>query len=183
MNQNNINYYSKEDLRNVLRQIGSQYTMWTRSLLVSKASSIDDQEVLENRLYEVVNDFVNLLLVYYDQNLLTKIEDISRRQITLMISLIHTLLYEDEAQSKDVILAVQNNSKDLAYALNELNPYLNESILTNSLHGLLSMTIDEILKRKSKQYALDVYQYRFIEYQIYMIADYIWEGFLSEFYT
>lgn len=184
MNQDRTNnFYSEEDLRNVLRQIGSQYTMWTRFLLVSAASNISDQEVLENRLYEVVRDFTNVLLVYYDKASVDKIDSISRDHIKLIIELINTLLFQNEAKSNEAITAVQNSSRQLASALHELNPYLDERTLTNSFLGLTSMTVDEIMKRKSKQYALDVYQYNFIEYQILMIADYIWEGLLHAFYS
>lgn len=182
-NNNSINYYSREDLRNILRQMGSQYTMWTRFLLVSKASNINDQEVVENRLYEVARDFSNLLLIYYDKSSVDKISTITRNQIKLIIDLIDILLYQDENKSNKAIEALQTNSKNLAAALQALNPYFNENILTNSFYGLITMTVDEILKRKTKQYALDVYQYNFIEYQILMIADFLWEGFLHEFYT
>lgn len=177
------NYYSKEDLRNILRQIGSQYTMWTRFLIVSTASNISDKEVLENRLYEVVRDFSNILLVYYDPSLVDNIVSISRNHVKLLIQLIDTLLSEDESNINESIKALQSNSITLAAALHELNPYLNETILNHSFQALLSMTVDEIIKRKTKQYALDVYQYNFIEYQILMIADFIWEGLLKEFYS
>ncbi len=184
MNQDSTNhFYSEDDLRNVLRQIGSQYTMWTRFLLVSTASDIGDQEVLENRLYEVVRDFTNVLLVYYDKTSVEKIDTIARSHIKLIISLIDTLLFQSEEKGNEAIAAVQNSSKEMAAALHELNPYLDESTLTNSFIGLVSFTVDQIMKRKSKQYALDVYQYNFIEYQILMIADYIWEGFLHAFYS
>jgi hypothetical protein len=157
--------------------------MWTRFLLVSMASNINDQEVLENRLYEVVRDFTNILLVYYDKTSVNKIDTISRNHIKLLIALIDTLLFQNEEKSNEAIIAIQNNSKELATALHALNPYLDEVVLTNSFYGLISMTIDQIMKRKSKQYALDVYQYSFIEYQILMIADYMWEGLLHEFYS
>lgn len=176
------NYYSKDDLRNVLRQIASQYTMWTRFLLVSTASGIDDQEVLKNRLYQVPIDFSNLLLIYYDKASVDKIETIFREQVTLVIQLINTLLFQNEAKGNSAITALQNNSKEFAAALHGLNPYLDENILNTSFSGLISMTVDEIQKRRTKQYALDVYQYTFIEYQVLMIADLIWEGFVREFY-
>lgn len=181
--RNYYNYYSKEDLRNVLRLVGSQYTMWTRFLLVSKASNIDDQEVLENRLYEVARDFGNVLLVYYDKAAVDKINVITRTNIKLIISLIDTILFKDEHQSIIAIENLRHNSMELAAALHDLNPYLDERVLTTSFYGLIAMTVDEITKRKAKQYALDVYQYNFIEFQILMIADILWEGFLHEFYA
>lgn len=176
------NFYSKEDLRNILRQIGSQYTMWTRFLIVSTASNISDKEVVENRLYEVARDFSNILIVYYNQSDVDTINTISRKQIKLLIDLIDTLLLGDESDHNAAITALQSNSMTLAAALHELNPYLDETLLSNSFQALISMTVDEIIKRKKEQYALDVYQYHFIEYQILMIADFIWAGLLDEFY-
>lgn len=177
------NYYSMEDLRNILRLIGSQYTMWTRFLIVSTASDINDKEILENRLYEVARDFSNLLLVYYDRPAVDKVDAIFRNHIKLLIVVINTLLSQDDSNNSAVITALKNSSINMAAALHDLNPHLNENLLNQSFQALNSMTIDEILKRKSKQYALDVYQYNFIEYQVLMIADFIWEGFLGAFYS
>lgn len=183
MNEINIHYYAEDSLRNVLRQIFSQYTMWTRFLLVSKYSKIQDQEVVENRLYKVAQDLSSVLLIYYDKPSVDMIESSFRKQISLVIQLINTLLLSNTEDITFLLKQLDLANQELSTAFHTINPYINETMLYMAFQNLILMTVDEILKRKNNQYSLDVYQYDFIEYQILMIADLIWEAFIKQFYS
>ena len=58
-------YYSSADLRNILRQLWSQYSVWSRFYIVSRMADLDDLDVVTNRLYEVPIDLYNVLRIYY----------------------------------------------------------------------------------------------------------------------
>lgn len=173
-------YYSPEDLRNTLRQLWSQYSLWTRFYIISKMDNLGDLEVVTNRLYEVPIDFYNVLRVYYDNASALEFENLMREQVTLTIQIISDI---KEGQSLDAANnSWKENADQIVQLLTRLNPYWDASSLQNLFYNHLDMTEYEAQKRFNKQYAADVYEYNFIEYHTLMFADYIWQGILNQFY-
>ncbi len=177
---NTAGYYSREDLRNVLRQLWNQYSLWTRFYIVSKTAGLDDLEVVTNRLYEVPIDFYNVLKIYYNNNSALEFENLLREQITYIIQII-----DDINAGQSTVTAEDNwkkNADRISLLLSQLNPYWDYKTLQNLFYNYLNMTEDEAQKRYTRQYASDVYQYTFIEYYSLMIADYMWNGIVNQFY-
>ncbi len=173
-------YYSPEDLRNTLRQLWSQYSLWTRFYIISKMDNLGDLEVVTNRLYEVPIDFYNVLRVYYDNASAQEFENLMREQVTLTIQIISDI---KEGQSLDAANdSWRENADQIVQLLTRLNPNWDASSLQNLFYNHLDMTEYEAQKRFNKQYAADVYEYNFIEYHTLMFADYIWHGILNQFY-
>lgn len=173
-------YYSPEDLRNVLRQLWSQYSLWTRFYMVSKMASLDDLEVVSDRLYRVPIDISNLFLIYYNQNSVQELENLFREQVTLTIRII------DEITAGQNINTTQAdwraNAGRISLLLTRLNPNWNLQTLENLFYNHLDMVVDEAQKRVTRQYSADVFAYNFIEYHTLMTADYIWNGIINQFY-
>ncbi|QHQ62724.1 hypothetical protein Ana3638_19690 [Anaerocolumna sedimenticola] len=180
-NNTNSSFYSPEDLRNILRQLWNQYSVWIRFYIVSRMADLDDLEVLTNRLFEVPIDLYNVFRIYYGNNSAQEFENLLRDQITLTIQII------DEINTEQSIDTTESNWKanadQISLFLSQLNPYWNMQVLQNLFYNHLDMTIYEAQKRKYKQYAADVYEYNFIEYHTLMIADYIWNGIINQFYS
>lgn len=177
---NTTGYYSSEDLRNLLRQLMSQYSLWTRFYIVSKMDDLGDLEVITNRLYEVPIDFYNLLRIYYGSNSAQEFENLLREQITLTIQIIGEI---KDGQSVDTTQeSWKKNADQISQLLSQLNPYWNMQTFQNLFYNHLDMMEYEAQKRVSRQYAADVYEYNFIEYHTLMFADYIWNGIINQFY-
>lgn len=173
-------YYSPEDLRNALRQLWSQYSLWTRFYLISKIDNLEDLEVVTNRLYEVPIDFYNVLRIYYGNASAQEFENLMREQITLTIQLISEI---KDGRSPDIVRnSWKENADQIVELLTRLNPYWDAPSLKNLFYNHLDMTEYEAQKRVNKQYAADVYEYNFIEYHTLMFADYIWHGIINQFY-
>ncbi|WMJ87707.1 hypothetical protein [Anaerocolumna sp. MB42-C2] len=179
-NNTTSGYYSSADLRNILRQLWSQYSVWSRFYIVSRMADLDDLDVVTNRLYEVPIDLYNVLRIYYGSNFALEFENLLRSQIALTIQIIDEISAEqpiDTAESN-----WKSNADQISLFLSQLNPYWNKQVLQNLFYNHLDMTIYEAQKRKYKQYASDVYEYNFIEYHSLMIADYFWNGILNQLY-
>jgi hypothetical protein len=177
---NTTGYYSPEDLRNILRQLWSQYSLWTRFYIVSKMGDLGDLEVVTNRLYEVSIDFYNVLRIYYNNNSIQEFENLLREQITLTIQIIDEI---KAGQSTDAAEAAwRDNANQISTLLVGLNPYWNLQNLQNLFYNHLDMTVYEAQKRNNRQYASDVYEYNFIEYHTLMFADYMWNGIINQLY-
>lgn len=183
-NMDNINtsagFYSSEDLRNILRQLLSQYSLWTRFYIISKVENLEDLEVVTNRLYEVPIDLSNVLRIYYDAGSVQEFENLMREQITLTIQIIGEI---KEAKSfVDTIARWRENANQIVNLLTGLNPYWDKGTLQNLFYNHLDMMVFETQKRINKQYAADVYEYNFIEYHTLMFADFLWNGIINQLY-
>ncbi len=175
-----VGYYSREDLRNILRQLWSQYSLWTRFYIVSKMANLGDLEIVTNRLYEVPIDFYNVLRIYYNNNSVQEFENLLREQIDLTIQIIDEI---NAGQPLDTVEARwRENANQISLLLTQLNPYWNLQTLQNLFYNHLDMTEYEAQKRYSRQYAADVYEYNFIEYHTLMFADYMWNGIINQLY-
>lgn len=172
-------FYSKEDLRNILRQYLTQYSMWIRFLIISMASSLKDQEVIINRIYEIPIDLSRVLKIYFSEEQTTVFENLFKEHITLTISLIKDTLDNNQISFNHTLVEWTNNNKALSRQLADMNPYWNQQQFENLWSNLLSMTLEEATARKNMQYATDVYKYDNIEYFVLMIADILWEGIVK----
>ncbi|SHO51386.1 hypothetical protein [Anaerocolumna xylanovorans] len=181
-NNKHTGYYSKEDLRNVLRQYFSDYSMWMRFLIVSRVSNLGDQEVILNRILEIPIDLSGLFQIYYDKEMTDVFENIFRTHIKLSIDLVEAVIAGDTATFNRTMTVWNANTKALSSQLALMNPYWEQQQLENLFSYLLSMTLEEATKRKNMQYADDIYQYNNIEYFVLMIADILWNGMVKKFY-
>lgn len=176
-------YYSKEDLRNVLRKYFTDYSMWMRSLIVSRVSNLGDQEVIVNRILEIPIDLSRLFQIYYGKEMTDVFENMFRTNIKLTINLIEAVISGDTASFNRTMAIWGANTKALTSQMALMNPSWNQKQLENLFSYLLSMTLEEVKERKNKQYADEVYQYDNIEYFVLMIADILWNGMVKQFYS
>lgn len=193
----NQNFYTPEDLKDVLKLLWSQQILWTRFFIVSAINRLPDLEVVTNRLLESPKDFANVFKIYYGDVVSNHIEDLLREHLTLTIKLINSYISQYAMQEKspisnmplietpiikDVEKQWYDNARRLATYLSSINPYWDKNNIQSILYNHLDMTKDEILKRLYGQYAADVFQYDFIEYHALMIAEVLADGIIKQFY-
>ncbi|WP_033167758.1 hypothetical protein [Clostridium sp. KNHs205] len=94
-NDKQTGFYSKEDLRNILRLYLTQYSTWMRFYIVSLAAAINDQEVIENRLLEIPIDIAGIFRIYYGDQTAAQIEDLLRGHIRLTMDLVKATITGD----------------------------------------------------------------------------------------
>lgn len=176
-NDKQTGFYSKEDLRNILRLYLTQYSTWMRFYIVSATAALKDLEVIENRLLEIPIDIANIFRIYYGDQVALQVEDLFRNHIKLTMNLVMDTINGDSNSFNLTALSWMSNTKALATELSSINSTWNQTQLENLFGNLLTMTLEEATKRKNMQYAEDVYQYDNIEYFVLMIADVLWNGF------
>lgn len=182
--------YTPDDLKNLLRQLLSEQSLWTRFLIISTLSGLGDIEVVTDRLYKNAIDIGNLFRLYYGDAIGSEIENSLRNYYSLIIALINaykTTVFETPSNT-DFTLIQQANiplctaAEQFSILLSNINPYWNQETLENTFKNAINMLNDEIYKRRTNQYYADVIQYDFIEYYSFMTADILWNGFINQFY-
>ncbi len=183
------NYYNPVDLRNLLRLLASQNTMWTRSYVVSYISNIDDLPVLENRLYVNVMDFTKLFNIYYGDESSDIFDGLFRAYVRELINTLKLLVENFTGQTINTQQALikaredwNNAGNELALFLSSINPYWEYTQFQRLISDHIEMTIDQIDQRLIKNYDYEIHQYDFIEYHSLMIADILVNGIIDMFY-
>jgi hypothetical protein len=182
--------YTPEDLRNLIRKLLSEQSLWTRFLIISTLSGLGDIEVVTDRLYKNAIDIGNLFRLYYGDAIGNEIQNSLRTYFSLIIALINAYKNTafDTLSNTDLTLIHQANAPlytaagQFSILLSNINPYWNQQTLGNIFKNTIDMLNDEIYKRRTYQYYADVTQYDFIEYYALMTADILWNGFINQFY-
>lgn len=183
------NFYSTEELKNRLRLISTQNTMWTRNYIVSYVSDLEDIVVLENRFYVNAIDFRQVFNVYYDDEVSAKVESLLRNYISNLIETLRLTkanYLSPETSSQEDLIKAEENWKiagiELAQYLSNINTYWKLEQIQTLIIDHIEMTIDQMQQRLRKEYAYEVHQYDFIEYHSIMIADILSKGIIDMFY-
>lgn len=182
--------YTPDDLKNLLRQLLSEQSLWTRFLIISTISGLGDIEVVTDRLYKNAIDIGNLFRLYYGDAIGSEIENSLRNYYSLIISLINaykTTVFETPPNTDFTLIQQANTplctaAEQFSILLSNINPYWNQETLENIFKNAINMLNDEIYKRRTNQYYADVILYDFIEYYSFMTADILWNGFINQFY-
>lgn len=178
----NQSFYTPDELRNVIQLLWSQNILWTRFLIISIISKLNDIEVVTNRLFENPRDFANVFKIYYGDIIADEFENLLREHLSLTIALINSYITSNSSAIQELEKQWYENANQLALFLSNINPYWDKQMLQNVLYYHLDLTKDEILKRLNGQYAADVYLYDFIETHTHMIADIMANGIINQFY-
>lgn len=178
------NYYSRKELNNLLRLLLSQNTMWTRNYIVSYISGIEDLLVIKNRLLENATDIKNVFGIYYIKEISAFLEFLLRDYTNNMIGMAEALkTYGNIPQKisearRDWI----GTGRDIAEFLYSINPYWHFNKAQTIILDHIEMTISQMEERLRGEYALEVYQYDFIEYHSLMMGDFLSKGIIYMFY-
>lgn len=190
------NYYSPQELRNLLRLLASQNSMWTRSYIVSYVADLDDIVVLEDRLNMNAIDFRNVFNVYYSKEISEEFEFLLREYIRDMIQYLsllkrnyirqsspsqglNTNLEEELANTKENWNAT---GIEIAAFLSSINSNWPFEQMKTLILDHIEMTTHQMEQRLRKDYTYEVSQYDFIEYHSLLIADVINNGIIEMFY-
>lgn len=175
-------YYTAEDLLNVLRLLWIQYSDWTRFLIISKISGLDDVEVVENRYFEIPRDFANVFNIYFEDATADGYEKLLMEQYRLTSQWISELKAGNLNASETTERKLYENADKQGAFLSSINSNWDQEVMINLLYNQIEMTKEEIQRRINHDYINDVFQYDFIQYHALMIANVMWNGFIKEFY-
>ena len=175
-------YYSKEDLRNLLRLLWIEKNMWTRFYIVSKFAGLDDTVYLSNRIYESAIAISNVFQIYYGASTKRIIEDYLRQDISYNLSYIDSLKTEEKELTKDIVSKWKENAMDFASYLSTINKSFDKDHISSMLINLIDLNIHEAETRLSKDYITDIGQFDLISYLSNSFADYLWLAIINQLY-
>ena len=132
--------FEQFNILNNLISLWQRYTMWTRSLFLSKKENSPNILAVQNRYYQIPMDFYNTLRVFYGERLAEQFLNIFQRYILIQANLMDALLANDQDRIDTLTQAWYSSADEIASLLSRL-PYWNVDVWKTLLYQDISMTI------------------------------------------
>ena len=172
---------TKCDLKMNQRKLWIDHVSWTRSYIVSAIASLEDKNLVLERLLKNQDDIGNSIKPYYGEDAGNKLAALLREHIELAGKVL------DAAKNKDS-KSLENNNKlwyenadKIADFLSAANPNYSNKELKAMLHKHLQFVTDQVVARLNKDWKADITAYDKGEDHMIHFADIISDGLIKQF--
>jgi len=186
MNNSSMNNYSTScakqmHLVKTFRKLWEEHVMWTRSFIISTASSLGDLQAVTKRLLRNPEDFASELQKFYGPDKSKKFEALFTEHLQIAAKLVNAVKAKDAKSVEEYRKKWYQNADEMALFLSSINPHWGKQEWQTMLYDHLKMTENEVKYRFSMQYASDIAEYDEIENQALKMADYMADGIRKQF--
>ncbi len=158
-----------------------EHILWTRMLLISIASNLQDLDATQTRLLQNPKDTANVFRKYYGNNIADTIQKLLTEHLVIGKNLIIALKSNDEKLAKELNNKWYKNADEMAIAFSSINPFYPREQLRQMLYKHLSLTTDEINARLKKDFSADIKAYDMVQKEILDMANFFSNGIVRQF--
>lgn len=158
-----------------------EHILWTRMLLISIASNLQDLDSTQTRLLQNPKDTANVFKKYYGNNTADTIQKLLTEHLVIGKNLIVALKNNDEKLAKELNNKWYKNADEMAIAFSSINPFYPREQLRQMLYKHLSLTTDEINARLKKDFSADIKAYDMVQKEILDMANFFSNGIVRQF--
>lgn len=172
---------TKCDLKMNQRQLWIDHVSWTRSYIISAISSLDDKDIVLERLLKNQDDIGNAIKPYYGEDAGNKLSALLREHIELAGKVLESAKTKDsKALEKNNKLWYENADK-IADFLSKANPNYSNKVLKDMLYKHLQFVTDQVVARLNNYWKADINAYDKGEEHMIHFADILSEGIIKQF--
>ncbi len=178
------NYWFSINQVNLMEQMNLvwlEHILWTRMLLISIASNLQDLDATQTRLLQNPKDTANVFRKYYGNNIADTIQKLLTEHLVIGKNLIVALKSNDEKLAKELNNKWYKNADEMAIAFSSINPFYPRQQLRQMLYKHLSLTTDEINARLKKDFSADIKAYDMVQKEILDMANFFSNGIVRQF--
>lgn len=178
------NYWFSINQVNLMEQMNLvwlEHILWTRMLLISIASNLQDLDATQTRLLQNPKDTANIFKKYYGNNTADTIQKLLTEHLVIGKNLIVALKNNDEKLAKELNNKWYKNADEMAIAFSSINPFYPREQLRQMLYKHLSLTTDEINARLKKDFSADIKAYDMVQKEILDMANFFSNGIVRQF--
>jgi len=168
------------DLINAFRKLWHQNVLWTRSLIISVSSELNDLPRVAKRLLQNPNDFAKAFRPFYGAEKAEEFEKLLQQYIVIATKFISDVKAGNTAAVKKGRIKWYDNADNIAGFLSGINPYWSGHEWQTLLYEHIKMTENEITERLNGQYEAEIMQFDSIEDKILVIADKMSKGIIKQ---
>lgn len=179
--QNSCPSQSAIQLKDDLRRLWIDHTIWTRNYIISALAGLKDQDKVLARLLKNQDDIGNAIKPYYGEAAGNKLAKLLREHILLAGKVVVAAKSGNQANLKKFNKQWYKNADDIAQFLSSANPNWSNDALKNLLYTHLKFVADEAVARIKKDWDADILAFDKGEDHIIKMADTLAEGIIKQF--
>ena len=169
------------DLRMLQRRLWIDHVSWTRSVIISDLSSLEDKGIVLERLLKNQDDIGSSIKPFYGEEAGNKLALLLREHINLAVKVTDAAKSGNKADLTKYNKLWYENADDIAKFLSSANPNYSYETLKDMLHKHLQFVTDQVVARLNKDWNSDVAAYDKGENHMIMFADMIANGIIKQF--
>lgn len=169
------------DLRMLQRKLWIDHVSWTRSLIISDLSSLEDKNLVLERLLKNQDDIGNSLKQYYGEENGNKLALLLREHINLATQVTAAAKNGNTEDLEKYNKLWHENADNISSFLSSLNPNYSAKTLNDMLYKHLQFVTDQVVARLNRDWKADIESYDKGEYHMIEFADIITDGIIKQF--
>lgn len=169
------------DLRMLQRRLWIDHVSWTRSVIISDLSSLEDKGIVLERLLKNQDDIGSSIKPFYGEEAGNKLALLLREHINLAAKVTDAAKGGNKADLTKYNKLWYENADDIAKFLSSANPNYSYETLRDMLHKHLQFVTDQVVARLNKDWNADVTAYDKGENHMIMFADVLTDGIIKQF--
>lgn len=148
---------------------------WVRMYLMSVAAETADKAETEERMYETVDEIMDVFAKYLPVQAVRRVRELLMKQTELIAAGIQA---EKEGKTFDYS-AADDNAVAMAKFFADLNPYFEQQVTENQLLNYLDLTRRESMEYLAGEFGESINTFRDLENETGRMADYFARGLLA----
>lgn len=154
---------------------------WTRSFIVSDLSSLDDKDVVLQRLLKNQDEIGSSIKPYYGEEAGNKLSKLLREHIAIGGQVVDAAKNNNKDDLDKYNKSWYKNADEIADFLANANPNWSDSQLKDMLHKHLEFVTDQVIARIKKDWSADVESYDKGEEHMIKFANILTEGIIKQY--
>ncbi len=168
-------------LRQAMRRLWMDHTVYTRLYIVSAVAEIPDAETIAGRLLRNQEDIGNAIVPYYGKDAGKKLTELLKQHIVIAVEVVGAAKSGDKKKFAESDKKWIANADDIAAFLSSANPNWPKKDAADLLHLHLKLIREFVTARLNKNYAEDVKKLDEYFTEGMLIADTLSEGVIKQF--
>lgn len=157
------------------------HVSWTRSFIVSDLSSLDDKDVVLQRLLKNQDEIGSSIKPYYGEEAGNKLSKLLREHIAIGGQVVDAAKNNNKDDLDKYNKSWYKNADEIADFLANANPNWSDSQLKDMLHKHLEFVTDQVIARIKKDWSADVESYDKGEEHMIKFANILTEGIIKQY--
>ena len=170
-----------EELKTNMRKLWEDHVTWTRNVIFCVIDDLPGAEQATARLLKNQDDIGNAIKPFYGDEAGKKLSTLLRTHITQAADLLKAAKKDDNTKFDQINKQWQANADEISTFLSKANPNWKLDDMKKMMRDHLSLTIEEAVARKKKDYAADVKAYDKVHDEILAMSDMLTDGIIKQY--
>ena len=163
------------------RKLWIDHVLWTHNLMISDLASLEDKEMVLDRLLQNQDDIGDSIKSYYGEEAGNQLSKLLREHIVLAGQVVDAAKSGNKTDLEKYNKLWYQNADQIADFLSNANPNYSNKTLKDMLYTHLQLITDAVTARLNKDWQADIIAYDKGEDHMVKFAKILVEGIITQF--